>query len=62
MNQTTLSLPASKTIRERMQACRDELAALKRLLRAAEAAEEADQASRRRREMESASPAEAGHV
>jgi hypothetical protein len=44
---TALRIPSSKQIRILMQACRRELAALKRLLRAAEAAEQARQARRR---------------
>ncbi len=41
-----LRIPSSKDIRVRMQACREELTALKRLLRAAEAAELAEQTRR----------------
>jgi hypothetical protein len=44
-------IPSSEQIRVRMQACREELAALKRLLRAAEAAEQADKAHRHRQEV-----------
>jgi hypothetical protein len=44
----TLSLPTPDVIQERIAACRDELAALKKLLRAAKAASAADEARRRR--------------
>jgi hypothetical protein len=48
MNDTSLRIPSSTDIRTRMQACREELTSLKRLLRAAEAAERAEQARRAR--------------
>ena len=41
-------IPSSQQIRARMQACREELTALKRLLRAAEAAEQAERARQAR--------------
>ncbi|HUY37162.1 MAG TPA: hypothetical protein VMV69_30910 [Pirellulales bacterium] len=40
----TAHLPPSNDIRRRIEACRDEIAALKRLHRAAQAAEQADAA------------------
>jgi hypothetical protein len=42
----TIQVPSTQKIRAQMQACRDELTALKKLLRVAEAAEQAEQARR----------------
>jgi hypothetical protein len=47
MKANAVEFPSSQHIRARMQACRDELSALKRLLRAAEAAEQANEARQR---------------
>jgi hypothetical protein len=44
------SLPPPEIVIARIEACRDELAALKRLLRASQAAAQAEEARRRRQE------------
>jgi hypothetical protein len=45
---TTLRFPPPAQILERIRACREEIAALKQILRAAQAAERAEEARRRR--------------
>jgi hypothetical protein len=54
------NLPAPETIEARIIACRDELAALKKLLRASQAARAAEEA-KKRRQMEP-TPREVGHA
>lgn len=49
-------IQTSRQVRDRMQACREELAALKRLLRATEAAEAAEAARCKRRSLEQSVP------
>jgi hypothetical protein len=48
---THITIPRAAEIRERIRACRDELAQLKRLLRAAAAVEGAEEARLRRQEV-----------
>jgi hypothetical protein len=55
MNDATPT-PTSGQVRARMQACREELTALKRLLRAVEAAEQAEAARGKRREFDRGVP------
>ena len=54
-----ITLPDPEAIRARIQACREELAALKKLLRAAEAAQRAEKARRARQALPPGGPGDA---